>query len=145
MFFDGTSIIQTYKSGKKSFEIDDIKMLEVESNEQTNPSDEKQNQNDSPVLTDDDLSDNLIFDSDLLTTKLQKTNQIKLNTFENLFSAQNKDTHHGIVICGHRGGCGKTEPENTIRAFKKSLDMGLKCIEYDVSTILYRMVVPDVI
>ena len=54
------------------------------------------------------------------------------NNFENLFNKKD-DSHHGIVICGHRGGCGTSEPENTLRAFTKSIEMGLKCIEFDVS------------
>jgi len=70
------------------------------------------------VLTDTESSDNVSQD-------------LKSNTFDNLFSKKD-DSHHGIVICGHRGGCGKSEPENTLRAFKKALDMGLKCIEYDI-------------
>ena len=41
---------------------------------------------------------------------------------------------HGIIICGHRGGAAKfAEPENTMRAFQKAVDLGLTAIEFDVS------------
>ncbi len=36
-----------------------------------------------------------------------------------------------IKILGHRG-CAGLEPENTIRAFKKALDLGVDLIEFDV-------------
>ena len=47
------------------------------------------------------------------------------NTFQNLFQKQEIEDedaigdqkNHGVVICGHRGGCGTGEPENTLRAF----------------------------
>ena len=55
------------------------------------------------------------------------------NTFQNLFHRQQREDSHGIVICGHRGGCGPAEPENTIRAFQSAIDRGIKCIEFDVS------------
>ena len=55
------------------------------------------------------------------------------NTFQNLFHKQQPDDNHGIVICGHRGGCGPNEPENTLRAFKSAIDRGIQCIEFDVS------------
>jgi glycerophosphoryl diester phosphodiesterase len=40
---------------------------------------------------------------------------------------------HGIIICGHRGGSNKSEPENTIRAFEYAIKNGTKIIEFDVS------------
>ena len=46
------------------------------------------------------------------------------NTFENIFRPKHERAngmHHGIVVSGHRGGQGKNEPENTMRAFKKAL------------------------
>ena len=54
--------------------------------------------------------------------------------YKNLFSNQSSiRPDHGIVICGHRGGMGKSEPENTMRAFKKAKLLGLQMIEFDVS------------
>ena len=55
------------------------------------------------------------------------------NTFENLFRKERNSQKHGVVICAHRGGCGTSEPENTMRAFKSALDRGIECIEFDVS------------
>ena len=56
-------------------------------------------------------------------------------SYENLFVNQsNIKPDYGIVICGHRGGQGKSEPENTMRAFKKAKELGLQMIEFDVST-----------
>ena len=37
------------------------------------------------------------------------------------------------MICGHRGGCGPSEPENTLRAFRSAIHNGIQCIEFDVS------------
>ena len=53
--------------------------------------------------------------------------------FQNLFVNKSDVSEHGIVICGHRGGMGKNEPENTMRAFKKAKEHGLQMIEFDVS------------
>jgi len=38
-----------------------------------------------------------------------------------------------IKVLGHRG-CAGLEPENTIRAFKRALDLGVDLIEFDVRT-----------
>ena len=54
------------------------------------------------------------------------------NSFQNLFHKQKRGDSHGIVICGHRGGCGPSEPENTLRAFRSAIDNGIQCIEFDV-------------
>jgi glycerophosphoryl diester phosphodiesterase len=59
------------------------------------------------------------------------------NTFANVFSPlrrKNKE-EHGVVICGHRGA-GVYEPENTMRAFQKALQLKLVSIEFDVSTFM---------
>lgn len=46
--------------------------------------------------------------------------------YKNLFvNKSNIKPDYGIVICGHRGGMGKSEPENTMRAFKKAKELGL--------------------
>ena len=59
------------------------------------------------------------------------------NTFQNLFHKQQRGDSHGIVICGHRGGCGTSEPENTLRAFQSAIDKGIQCFEFDVSYVLF--------
>ena len=41
-----------------------------------------------------------------------------------------------MIICGHRGGSKNFEPENTIRAFERAIDIGLKAIELDVSHLI---------
>lgn len=51
-----------------------------------------------------------------------------------MFKKDRKTTsEHGIIICGHRGGSNKSEPENTIRAFEYAINNGTKIIEFDVS------------
>lgn len=42
--------------------------------------------------------------------------------------------HHGIIMSGHRGGQKGHEPENTIRAFERAIDMGIQMVELDVSS-----------
>ena len=52
---------------------------------------------------------------------------------KNLFKKDRKTNNdHGIIICGHRGGSNKLEPENTIRAFEYAINNGVKIIEFDV-------------
>ena len=50
-----------------------------------------------------------------------------LNSFHNVFSSNHRtENHHGIVICGHRGGFSSTNtPENTIQAFSKAIEIGI--------------------
>lgn len=56
-----------------------------------------------------------------------------LNTFDNCFRNRKRDSaKHGILISGHRGGQIGKEPENTIRAFEKAIEMGLASIELDI-------------
>jgi len=44
-----------------------------------------------------------------------------------------------IKVLGHRG-CAGLEPENTIRAFKRALDLGVDLIEFDVRTTWHDVV-----
>lgn len=64
--------------------------------------------------------------------------QICENSFTNVFSSssKNKINSHNIVICGHRGGAGSHELENTMAAFEKAMEMKLTSIEFDVSNYL---------
>ena len=61
----------------------------------------------------------------------------KENTYANLFQKTSmqdrRKFNHGVVICGHRGGSNGVEPENTMRAFERGIDIGLQVIELDVS------------
>lgn len=43
----------------------------------------------------------------------------------------NNNSKHKFLVIGHRGACGY-EPENTIRSFRKTLDIGVDVIELDV-------------
>jgi glycerophosphoryl diester phosphodiesterase len=60
-----------------------------------------------------------------------------MNTFTNLFvkndinQRRTKD-HHGIIIDAHRGGQKGVEPDNTLRAFEKAIEMGVQMIELDI-------------
>ena len=55
------------------------------------------------------------------------------NSYANVFSPERKNTSsHNIVICGHRGA-GSYEPENTMKAFQRAMDMRLTSVEFDVS------------
>jgi glycerophosphoryl diester phosphodiesterase len=62
-----------------------------------------------------------------------------LNTYNNIFGTEDigtrrKETnHHGVIICGHRGGAKCKCPENTIRAFEHGIREGLQGLELDVS------------
>ena len=61
-----------------------------------------------------------------------------MNTYNNLFgedmmSKRIRTDHHSIIVCGHRGGTVGFEPENTLRAFERAVDIGLQAIECDVS------------
>lgn len=73
------------------------------------------------------------------TNGLELVNSIREeNSFGNLFGKTPKQKRkegkgHGVVICGHRGGTKGFEPDNSLRAFEMAIDMGLQCIELDVS------------
>ncbi len=41
--------------------------------------------------------------------------------------------HHGIVVCGHRGGAIGFHLENTLGAFSYAIDNKVEMIEFDVS------------
>ena len=42
-------------------------------------------------------------------------------SYKNLFVNKSYiKPEYGMIICGHRGGMGSYEPENTMRAFKKA-------------------------
>jgi glycerophosphoryl diester phosphodiesterase len=57
------------------------------------------------------------------------------NTFKNVFAPDRRNqTNHGMVICGHRGA-GALEPENSMRAFLKAMELRLAVVEFDVSTL----------
>lgn len=81
--------------------------------------------------------------------KICKSVSQRMNTFANCFGNKDREEQggrHGVLISGHRGGQGKQEPENTMRAFKKAiLEDGLVSIELDVSysngarTIFYNL------
>lgn len=62
-----------------------------------------------------------------------KKNTTENNSFNNLFGGQRTKENYNIVISGHRGGRKLTQPENTLRAFKEAIEIGLKAIELDVS------------
>lgn len=53
------------------------------------------------------------------------------NTYNNIFgnhstaSRRTTTDHHGVIVAGHRGGSKGHEPENTMRAFRKAIDMGV--------------------
>ena len=68
-------------------------------------------------------------------TSAALSNSECLNSFNNVFSYNHRSkNHHGIIICGHRGGFKSTNsPENTIQAFSKAIEIGLQAIELDVS------------
>jgi len=45
------------------------------------------------------------------------------------------EDHHSVLICGHRGGSKGYEPENTLRAFERAIDLGVQILELDVSNL----------
>jgi hypothetical protein len=53
------------------------------------------------------------------------------NNYNNLFGKNDlskrraDENHHGVVIGGHRGGSKNHEPENTLRAFERAIDLGV--------------------
>lgn len=64
---------------------------------------------------------------------MSNKDEVTLKTFDNCFMNRKKDSSkHGIIISGHRGGQFGKEPENTIRAFQKAIEMGLDSIEFDI-------------
>jgi len=71
----------------------------------------------------------------LETPKIPKEEALDgANCYRNIFKENRKTKdHHGVVICGHRGGFKATNtPENTILAFQKAIEMGLSTIELDI-------------
>lgn len=62
-----------------------------------------------------------------------------LNTYNNIFghhstaSRRSAFNQHGVIIAAHRGGSKGIEPENTMRAFRRAIDLGVQVIELDVS------------
>jgi hypothetical protein len=80
-----------------------------------------------------DLSPNI---KEMVTTALK--NDIPfVNTYSNLFGSsinqRRSRDYHGVIIGAHRGGMKNVEPENTIRAFEKAIEIGVQVIELDVS------------
>ena len=47
-----------------------------------------------------------------------------------------------MLIIGYRGACGH-EPENTLRSFKKALEIGVDMVELDVYVTKDGKIVPD--
>jgi len=63
--------------------------------------------------------------------------QYEVKTIEDLFKPlknkrQANNSHHGVVICGHRGGAKGIHLDNTIGAFRHATNIGLEMIELDV-------------
>ena len=46
-----------------------------------------------------------------------------------------KNDHHGIVVCGHRGGAIGIHLDNTLGAFDYAIEKKVEMIEFDVSVI----------
>lgn len=77
------------------------------------------------------LTNVITADSSVIIT----TTDIKMNTFDNCFKHRKKDANqhsHGVLISAHRGGQADKEPENTMHAFEKAIEQGLKSIELDI-------------
>ena len=57
-----------------------------------------------------------------------------------IFNTMAEKEHNGLIIIAHRGAS-SYEPENTMRSFKKALELGCDAIEFDIRMSMDRQLV----
>lgn len=93
------------------------------------------NQFELDSLSLNDFSDNnSCQDSKLREIKINDVDVSPNYRFSNIFKHNRRtNDHHGVVICGHRGGFKTTKsPENTMMAFERAVEIGMMSIELDI-------------